>query len=87
MKRRKNKMMYANEANVKSKNNSHYNQELDKISYAILEATQQGKFHVVIPVEGEYLYSLKKQLEEEYHYYVEQVQEGYYRVNKLEIKW
>lgn len=80
-------MMYANEANVKSKNNSTYSLELDRIGNAILEATEQGKFHVVISVEGEYLYTLKKQLEEEYHYYVEQVQEGYYRVNKLEIKW
>lgn len=80
-------MMYANEANVKAKNNSTYSLELDKISNAIEEAAENGKFHVVVPVEGEYLYSLKKQLEEEYHYYVEQVQEGYYRVNKLEIQW
>lgn len=80
-------MMYANEANVKSRNNSDYSLELDRISNAIEEATQQGKFHIVIPVEGEYLYTLKKQLEEEYHYYVEQMTEGYYRINKLEIKW
>ena len=80
-------MMYANEANVKSRNNSKYNLELDRISNAILEATRNGKFHVVISVEGEYLYTLKKQLEEEYHYSVEQMQEGYYKVNKLEIKW
>lgn len=80
-------MLYANEANVISRNHSTYSQELDRISNAILEATEEGKFHVVITVEGEYLHTLKKQLEEEYHYYVEQVQEGYYRVNKLEIKW
>lgn len=80
-------MIDAKEANIESKKNSRYYQELDKISNAILEAISQGKFHVVIPVEGEYLYTLKKQLEEEYHYYVEQMMEGYYRVNKLEIKW
>ena len=80
-------MIDAKEANIESKKNSRYYQELDKISNTILEAIVQGKFHVVVSVEDEYLYSLKKQLEEEYHYHVEQVQEGYYRVNKLEIEW